>query len=244
MTDRKDQLLADAEALGIDDLDRRHSEETIQDRIDEALAGIAPEHEPACSAETANARGEETESDNAAAQNTDPDPGPGSPDLRVIDPASLMDGDTQSGKRDEGRLPRAETPKIVHETVSAFSREITDNVIPDMAARAPLVRRAEEVGIHVDPSWEEKRIRAEIQMALEGRADLQVRGAVPPGKWGSLDYDAATAGQKTGVGIRLKKDFWDDDGKRVRANAVVTLDRDRAREMLDSGAAERIDPLP
>ena len=41
-------------------------------------------------------------------------------------------------------------------------------------------------------------MRGEIQMAREGRADLQVKGAIPPAEYSDVNYDPATKADKLG----------------------------------------------
>ena len=157
-----------------------------------------PNHEPAKTKATANVEGMETDATNIAkAKNKDgrtnpidetknTGPGPGNPEFRA----------GEVPKADKGQKTQ-ETPKVVHETTTAGGgREQTNNVIADMNERRPLIKQAQRYGIYVDNNWSDDRIRAELQQALEGRADLQVKGVVPDSKMGSLDYDPATSRQK------------------------------------------------
>lgn len=173
-------------------------------------------------------------------------PGPGNPDEKV--------------KADPGKpegFKTEKTPKMVHSTMTAAPpREITNNDVPDQSMRRPLLVEAEHMGIYVDPKWDDARLRAELQMSREGRADLQVKGAVPPAEWGSVGYDTATAGGKameatpekikTGkdeVPVLLVRDYWPDEGNRVPSGVTIAVDREKAKAMIANGAAERADPL-
>lgn len=256
-------LKKQAEALNIE-VDGRWSDETLQRKIDEAQQGDPANHEPAQTAETANVAGEETEADRVAERKnkdgrTNPvdfvkntEPGPGNPDQRVEDPKALTDSAPVTEPviiagpaidADGNKMKTEETPKVVHETVSAAgSREITNNTIPDMAKRRPLVIQAEAHGIYVDPDWSDDRIRGELQIALEGRADLQVKGAVPTAEMGKEDYDAQTRAVK--VPVTLNGDYWDEDGNRHNKGDKLELETKSARRLIDSGAAQRADKLP
>lgn len=94
-------------------------------------------------------------------------------------------------------------------------------------AKTRLIIAAEELGIEVDDQWDEARLRAEIQLAREGRADLQVKGAVPPAEYADVDYDPATAANKTPY--TLKRAYWDEDGNRIEVGTDVQLDDTEAR---------------
>lgn len=260
----KDQLRKEAAGLGID-VDDRWSEATLQRKINEKREpGDPANHEPAQTAETANAAGEETEADRVAERKNDDGrtapidyvkntgPGPGNPDQRVVDPkaltasAAVADPVVIAGPAigDDGKkLKTEETPKVIHETVSAEgAREYTNNVIPDQSKRSPLVVQAEAYGIYVHPDWSDDRIRGELQMALEGRADLQVKGAVPPKDMGKEDYDAQTRAVK--VPVTLNGDFWDEDGNRHSKGSKMEMTTAEAKKLIASGAATRADPLP
>lgn len=89
-------------------------------------------------------------------------------------------------------------------------------------AKTRLIITAEELNIEVDEDWDEARLRAEIQMAREGRADLQVKGAVPPAEMADVDYDPATKGDKTEY--TLIADYWDENGNRVPAGTNMAFD--------------------
>lgn len=234
---------------------------------------ISPDHWPAKSEETSNENGEETEADNVAAdKNADgrtnevdfvknTGKGPGNPDQRNIDPRELTDqkpievpgsivADTPYDN-DGNELQTEETAKVVHETVTASgNREVDNNVLPDMNARSPLVIKANELNIRVDPEWDDNRLRAEIQAAREGRADWQVKGAIPPAEYGDVNYDPQTASDKK-VTIGLTADVWEDDGdggsRRVSADSDegknYRTTKANAQKLLDEGKAKRTDPL-
>lgn len=234
---------------------------------------VSPDHWPAQSAETSNAHGEEVEADTVAEIKNDDGrtnavdlvknvgPGPGNPDQRHTDPRTLTDAQptrveivADKALDDKGKeLKTEETPKVIHETVSASgNREIDNNIIPDQNARPYLVQKANELNIRVDPVWSEDRIRAEIQAALEGRADWQVKGAIPPKEYGKVDFDAATQGEKRNTPITLTHDYWEDDDtggtRRVQADSDegrnYKATRKEAEKLLNAGKAKRNDPLP
>ena len=235
---------------------------------------IGENHWPAQSPETSNQHGEETEADTVAeAKNADgrtnqmdfvknTGVGPGNPEFRYMDPAHLMSGKpiaenpriiADKPLDDKGNeLATEETPKMVNQTVTAAgAREYTNNVLPDMSQRRPLVQEAETININVDPDWDDDRLRAEIEMARQGRADLQVKGAVPPAEFGRVDYDQATAQQKRAT-VALQADYWEDDGeggtRRVYADSEqgrsYQTSREEAQKLIDQGKAQRTDPLP
>lgn len=235
--DAKDKLIAEAEALGID-VNRRHSEDTIKERIAEAQAERDANHEPAKSERTANKDGLETKADkldrvqgdgktNPVDDVKNTEPGPGNPEYRT--PKARHD--VPDGVKTE------ETPKMVHATTTASGpREITNNEIPDMSKRSPLVIMAERYGIMVDPKWDDERLAGEIALALSGRADLQVMGAVP---------STTEVMDEPLVKVELLKDVWDADGNRVSKNdGAVRVPRSIARTLIHDGKALRTDPLP
>ena len=258
-------LKKQAEDLGIT-VDKRWSDETLQRKIDEAKVGDPANHDPATSKETSNAAGEEVQADNVAnrknedGRTNDVDfekntgPGPGNPDQRVIDPKTLTEGKPVETPEafiagpaidaDGNKMKTEETPKVVHQTVSASGpREITNNVIPDQNERSPLVIAAGSMGIMIDPSWDDQRILAEMQQAMEGRADLQVKGAVP-----KLTMSEGEVVRAAKVPVLLKADYWEDDGEgganRVSAGTEHEFDTATARKLIDEGKAERKDKLP
>jgi hypothetical protein len=208
-------------------------------------------HFPAQTPETANVNGEEVEADRVAAVKNDTgitnpvdavkntDAGPGNPDQRFQDPLAAAKIDPP--RADDGTpLKTEETPKAIHDSVTAAGpREITNNVIPDMAERSPLVIAANALGIKLDPDWSDARIAAEIQMATEGRADLQVKGAVPPDGYGQ-----PSAGATKGTPVKINRDYWDSDGTRIAAGTQIKLAKAEAQRLIDTGVAERTDPLP
>ena len=68
-----------------------------------------------------------------------------------------------------------------------------------MDEKGRLQLKARQLNILVDDKWDINRLRGEIQMAREGRADLQVKGAVPSGDMSDLDSDPATKADKKGI---------------------------------------------
>lgn len=117
---------------------------------------------------------------------------------------------------DGSALKTEETPKASKANVT-------------LDAKTRLIITAEELNIEVDEDWDEDRLRAEIQMAREGRADLQIKGAVPPAEYGKVDYDPATAADKTPY--TLKRAYWDESGNRIDVGSEVHLNDDEARRL-------------
>ncbi len=100
-----------------------------------------------------------------------------------------------------------------------------------------LQAKAIELHVEVDPEWDEDRLRAEIQIAREGRADLQVKGAVPPAEYGDKNYDSATKQDKVvdGVEVELTRDYWVGEDDRRAAGTKITVSRENARKMQAEG---------
>lgn len=133
---------------------------------------------------------------------------------------------------DGTKLKTEATPKAVE---SGF---------PDLNEKQRLMVTADVLHILVDPSWDENRIRAEIQQAREGRADLQVKGAVPPAEYGKVDFDPATAADKKNTPVTLTHDYWENEDARRSAGAMLNLTRADALRLIAEGKAVRADPLP
>lgn len=112
-------------------------------------------------------------------------------------------------------------------------------------AKTLLQAKAIELNIEVDPDWDEDRLRGEIQIAREGRADLQVKGAVPPAGMADPDYDKATKADKEidAIEVKLERDYWDSDDNRIAAGTKVKVARVKARELVANGVATRTDDL-
>lgn len=100
-----------------------------------------------------------------------------------------------------------------------------------------LQAKAIELHVEVDPEWDEDRLRAEIQIAREGRADLQVKGAVPPAEMGDKNYDSATKQDKVvdGVEVELTRDYWVGEDDRRAAGSKITVTRETARGLQAEG---------
>jgi hypothetical protein len=103
--------------------------------------------------------------------------------------------------------------------------------------------KAQELNIEVDEDWGEDRLRAEIQTAREGRADLQVKGAVPPAEYADPNFDAATKADKTGIPVILERDYWDSEDHRLKAGTEITVSKAVAADLISKGVARRNDPL-
>ncbi len=114
-------------------------------------------------------------------------------------------------------------------------KALKSNVVLD--EKTMLQAKAIELHVEVDPEWDEDRLRAEIQIAREGRADLQVKGAVPPKGMGDEDYDPATKADKVvdGVEVELATDFWVAEDDRRKAGTKIMVTRDKARELQANG---------
>jgi hypothetical protein len=134
---------------------------------------------------------------------------------------------------DDGKALKVEaTPKAVHSN------------IPVLDEKTRLIITAQELNIIVDDKWDVNRLRGEIQMAREGRADLQVKGAVPPEGYGEVDYDAATKADKAGTPVKLKRAYWNAAGDRVEPDTKLHLTKAEAQRLISAGVADRDDPLP
>ena len=83
-------------------------------------------------------------------------------------------------------LPTEATPKAVKAGGAALDE------------KSRLIAKALQLLVEVDDKWDEARLRGEIQFAREGRADLQVKGAIPPAEICAVDYDPATKADKQG----------------------------------------------
>jgi hypothetical protein len=118
-----------------------------------------------------------------------------------------------------------------------------------------LQAKALELLIEVDEDWDDNRLRAEIQQAREGRADLQAKGAIPPAEMGNVNYDAATKKDKEPeIPVTLETDYWggDDtkahwptsDDNRIKAGTSLNMRKSEATKLIEQGKARRNDPLP
>jgi len=108
-----------------------------------------------------------------------------------------------------------------------------------------LQAKAIELHVEVDPEWDEDRLRAEIQVAREGRADLQVKGAVPPAEMADPNYDSATKADKEvdAVEVKLERDYWTTEDNRLKAGTTISVARTKARELIANGVASRTDAI-
>lgn len=126
---------------------------------------------------------------------------------------------------DEGdKLETEPTPKAVKSGVLLDEKTL-------------LQAKAIELHVEVDPEWDEERLKAEIQMAREGRADLQVKGAVPPAEYADESYDPATKQDKVvdGVEVELTRDYWVGEDDRRSAGSKITVSRENARKLQAEG---------
>lgn len=80
-----------------------------------------------------------------------------------------------------------------------------------------LKKQAEELGIKVDGRWNDDRLQQEIDRALA--KPTQPERMVP---------------------VRVKRDFWDSKGARIRKGQVVEVTVDAALDGVKSGALDHI----
>lgn len=80
-----------------------------------------------------------------------------------------------------------------------------------------LKKQAEELGIKVDGRWNDERLQQEIDRALAGPAPTERM-----------------------VPVRVKRDFWDSKGVRIRKGQVVEVTVDAALDGVKSGALDHI----
>lgn len=144
---------------------------------------------------------------------------------------------------DDGqKLSTEDTPKAVKSGVKLDEKTL-------------LQAKALELLVEVDEDWDEERLRAEIQMAREGRPDLQVKGAVPPAGYGDVDFDAATKKDKEPeIPVTLETDYWGGEGtekhwtssedNRIKSGTNLNLPKSEATRLMSEGKAKRNDPLP
>lgn len=155
-----------------------------------------------------------------------------------IEPLDPVDGPSDAAKSgapmtDDGKkLPTEATPKAAKSHVKLDEHTM-------------LVAKALELLIEVDEDWDDNRLRAEIQQAREGRADLQAKGAIPPAKTGAVDYDSATrADKEPEIPVTLEADYWAAEDERTPAGSNINLRKSEATRLIDQGKAKRNDPLP
>lgn len=204
-------LKKQAEELGIN-VDGRWGDERIRQEIDAKLN--EPSHERAGTAPDAGAAGHELQGRQPFGGKGDHD-GDGKPGGT----APIL-AQTGAPVADDG------TPLATEQTPKATKAKV------ELDVKTRLTITAEELNIEVDEDWDEDRLRAEIQMAREGRADLQVKGAVPPAEYGRVDYDEATRANKDPkVSYELLRDYWDEAGERIPAGTNVSLTDTEARRL-------------
>lgn len=155
-----------------------------------------------------------------------------------VEPIGDVDGPSKEAKTgapmsDEGqKLPTEDTPKAVKSGVKLDEHTM-------------LIAKAQELLVEVDEDWDDDRLRAEIQMAREGRADLQVKGAVPPAGYGDVNYDSATKQDKEPeIPVTLEADYWDANENRISKGTNLNLRKSEASKLINEGKAKRNDPLP
>ena len=84
-----------------------------------------------------------------------------------------------------------------------------------------LKQQAEELGIEVDDSWSDARLKAEIAEARKAR------------KTGGAGNDSGD-----GVEVTLKRDFWRGEDDRVAAGTTIVVGRAKARDLLANDVIE------
>jgi hypothetical protein len=109
------------------------------------------------------------------------------PDINIIPGSGVEDGALPSKEALAGAavydgkvLPTEATPKAMKAGLGGLDD------------KGKLQLKASQLNVIVDDQWDEARLRGEIQMAREGRADLQVKGAVPPAEMSDVNSDPAT----------------------------------------------------
>lgn len=132
---------------------------------------------------TLQQRIDEKEADNKAAGPGGIIPGTGVDDDAEQSKEALAGAAVYNGKV----LPTEASPKAVKAFGAGFADELTR-----------LKNKAFSLLVEVDDKWDVERLRGEIQFAREGRADLQVKGAVPPAEICDVNYDPATKEDKKG----------------------------------------------
>lgn len=136
---------------------------------------------------------------------------------------------------DGSRATQEATPKAVH------SGGVVITGTGDDKELIFLLRKCAEYGILVDPKWDAGRLRGEIQMALEGRADLQVKGAVPSSAMGEEDYDPATKRNK--IPLKLNRDYWPAEDLKKAAGEKIQVSREEAERLITAGVGTYIGPI-
>jgi hypothetical protein len=136
---------------------------------------------------------------------------------------------------DGSKAKREATPKAIHSGDVVISGTGADKEL------IFLLRKCGELGILIDPKWDANRLRGEIQMALEGRADLQVKGAVPSAEMGQEDYDPATRKHK--IPLKLNRDYWPAEDLKKAAGEKIEVDREEAKRLMDAGIGTYIGPI-
>lgn len=136
---------------------------------------------------------------------------------------------------DGTQAKREATPKAVH------SGDVVITGTGDDKELIFLLRKCAELMILVDPKWDAQRLRGEIQMALEGRADLQVKGAVPSSAMGDVDYDPATKRNK--VPLKLNRDYWPAEDLKKAAGEKIEVSREEAERLITAGVGTYIGPI-
>ena len=159
----------------------------------------------------------------------------GNEGVETLEPAEGPSKEAQTGApmSDDGKKLQTEaTPKAVK------SKVVLDE-------HTMLVAKALELLIEVDEDWDDARLRSEIQQAREGRADLQVKGAIPDAAMSDPNYDAATKKDKEPeIPITLEADYWDSEETRIPAGTNRNMRKSEATRLINEGKAKRNDPLP
>lgn len=167
---------------------------------------------------------------------------------RKIDEAKAESGPDLAPILNEGPSAEAALGAPVSDEGEKLKSEATPKSIrsglPSLDAKTRLIITAQELNVDVDEDWDEDRLRGEIQMAREGRGDLQVKGAVPPKEYSDENFDPMTRQSKTGVPLILERDYWTEEDTRVAAGTEIYLPAGRAAELINKGVARRNDPLP
>lgn len=94
-----------------------------------------------------------------------------------------------------------------------------------------LKSQAAALGIKIDGRWSEDRLREEIAKALVAPADSD----------GGTSLGAPTSNARERlIAVRVLRDFWDDDGERIRKGTVTEVSVEAALDGVENGILSRV----
>lgn len=101
-----------------------------------------------------------------------------------------------------------------------------------------LVKQAEELGINIDPKWDEARLQMEVDKALA--APPEVIGTTPGPSPTSITKPAPAKAKKGErmIDVKLKVDYWPMEDQRKEAGSIVSVPLQKAKELVAQGKAE------